>query len=474
MSKIVSILHISDIHKPNGMTLNRLYDSLVRDKERWEEEGIERLDYIVLSGDVVQGGKTLEAIVDQYKEAESFLEKLCNVFLLGERKRMIIVPGNHDVCWPQSRKCMREIDVNSNIDQYRKHREEDGLRWDWDNLKLFKIESEANYTRRFDLFVQFYNHFFKGIRNFPEHPEHEALCIPFDNDSICFACFNSCHQNDHLNEMGNIPKDAIFSIEDDLREYYNQGMLPIGVWHHNAYGDPYQTNYMSKYVLSTLIEHRIKIGLFGHQHMSQIAEEYSDLLISGNNNNRLLLIGSGTLFGGDKEQHKAVRRQFNIITLEMKRGEANVHIRVREDANFDTSSDDPYWRNKSLPNGDIKYQVRFKKISDDEILRRIDDKTRRTHDYKSGIESLRSSGLNTEDISRMEDEYLKELDNRALLVLLPEPKKYDHCYLLMSAIDYEHDAVAFERLKNSKVLQESLKIDKLLREDFMKLNEKFK
>ncbi len=51
------------------MSLKTLLDSLIRDRERWEEEGIKHPDYIVLSGDVVQGGATEEIIAGQYVEA---------------------------------------------------------------------------------------------------------------------------------------------------------------------------------------------------------------------------------------------------------------------------------------------------------------------------------------------------------------------------------------------------------------------
>ena len=158
-------------------------------------------------------------------------------------------------------------------------------------------------------------------------------------------------------------------------------MLPIGVWHHNAYGDPYQSDYMSTEVLDKLLEHRIKIGLFGHQHKSQIAEEYSDLLISEENRKRLLLISSGTLYGGESEQHRGIRRQFNIVELEMRNGEAKVLVHVREDGNYDVISDDPFWNAKSMPDGIITYHVKYKNVTDDEILRRIDDETRRNNDF---------------------------------------------------------------------------------------------
>lgn len=457
------------------MSLDNLLNSLIRDHERWEEEGIQQPDYIVLSGDVIQGGASEEIIARQYEEAEIFLSKLCKE-LLGEehRDRIIIVPGNHDVSWPYSDGCLEPIDVSEeNIERYLKHEDKDGLRWEWKTKSLFKIRSQEEYKHRFDRFVEFYNRFFYGIRTFPSHPELEAKCIPFEHDNICFACFNSCFQNDRLNDAGAIHKDAIYSIEGDLRECYNKGMLPIGVWHHNSYGGPYQSDYMNKEILDKLLEHRIKIGLFGHQHKSQIAEEYSDLLISEKNRMRLLLISSGTLYGGDIEQHRGIRRQFNIIELEMERGNAKVIVHVREDGNNDVTSDDPFWRAKSLPDGPITYHVSYKKVSDEEILRRIDDETRKSKDFANGVISIRLSGIQNEDAYQLEGTYLKMLDNKTLLDILPEPETENHCFLLISAIDSEHDVAAFEKLKNSEVLHRAIEKDKTLEEEFIRLCEKF-
>lgn len=472
--KNVSILHISDIHKASDMSLDNLMHSLVRDRERWDEEGIRRPDYIVLSGDVIQGGETEADIAGQYAEAEVFLSNLCDEFLHGNRERMIIVPGNHDVSWPQSGNCMEEVEVNdTTIKLYRQHSEENPLRWKWDERKLFRINSKVNYARRFDRFVEFYNRFFKDIREFPANPEQEAYCIAFVEDKICFACFNSCSQNDHLNDAGSIHKDAIYSIDDELERCYGIGMLPIGVWHHNAYGDPFKSDYMSKAILDKLLEHHIKIGLFGHQHKSQIAEEYSDLLHPEGSREKMLLISSGTLFGGDSEQHKGIRRQYNIIEMELENGHADVSIHVREDENDDISSDDPYWRARNLLGGAIRYQVKTKEVSEGEILLRIDKNTRENSDFVYGIKALRSAGLKNEGARLMMNDYLTKLDSKAVLTILSEPEEENHCFLLIAAIDKEHDVEAFERLKNSRILQQSLKKDATLREQFMSLAKKF-
>ena len=92
-----TIFHISDLHKPKDLSYETLLDSLVDDKKRWKEESIHFPDFIVISGDLIQGGYTDEDIEKQYNEVSDFLEKLVIEFLNGDKSRLIMVPGNHDV-----------------------------------------------------------------------------------------------------------------------------------------------------------------------------------------------------------------------------------------------------------------------------------------------------------------------------------------------------------------------------------------
>ena len=46
---------------------------------------------------------------DQYAVANSFLTALCDRFLDGDRSRMVLIPGNHDICWNTSRLAMEQV-----------------------------------------------------------------------------------------------------------------------------------------------------------------------------------------------------------------------------------------------------------------------------------------------------------------------------------------------------------------------------
>jgi 3',5'-cyclic AMP phosphodiesterase CpdA len=108
MSKSFSILHISDLHRSPADPISNaeLISALVGDRERYVNESprIPAPEAIVVSGDLIQGlplGTTdyETKLDDQYAVADEFLDELVKRFLDGDRSRVVIIPGNHDVDW---------------------------------------------------------------------------------------------------------------------------------------------------------------------------------------------------------------------------------------------------------------------------------------------------------------------------------------------------------------------------------------
>jgi 3',5'-cyclic AMP phosphodiesterase CpdA len=103
----LSILHISDLHRDTKSRVANgpLLESLLADRNRYTVgmAAIREPDLIVVSGDIVYGVDPREgdgseaALRDQYKEATEFLEELTTQFVGGDKRRIVIVPGNHDV-----------------------------------------------------------------------------------------------------------------------------------------------------------------------------------------------------------------------------------------------------------------------------------------------------------------------------------------------------------------------------------------
>ena len=158
--------------------------------------------YVVVSGDLIHGGNTVDEIRKQYAETLDFLTDVTNYFLDGNKKRMLIVPGNHDVSFPHSKNSMIP-DADEHKEQniklfWNRHPE---IRWNWKDFLFYKIADKVEYEKRFNLFKAFYNDFYQGERTYPDDPQTEAECYSFPDDRVTFALFNSCKQLDHLNQQ---------------------------------------------------------------------------------------------------------------------------------------------------------------------------------------------------------------------------------------------------------------------------------
>lgn len=444
-NNVFSILHISDLHKDESCNYNQLLDSIKTDKDKYQASGIAPVKYIVVSGDLVHGSnkddvkEACEEISQQYSEVAVFLQDLASVFLDGDISRLIIVPGNHDMNRAISKCSMKPIDATQVESVKRSYWEKLGgkqiYRFDWKTLSFSEIIDDDTYDQRFVSFEHFYNTFYNSIcREFPTNPENEAYTLEFPKDKIAFACFNSCYQLDHLNVMGAIDNDSIHSIYNSLRDYYSKGYLVIGVWHHHLYGPPYRDDFMNKDFTEHLAQNHIPVGLYGHQHKSEVVEALSDLS-DDMDLDKVMLISAGTLFGSKKEMLPGVKRQYNVINVAVTNGKAHLDVFFREDKKNDSAY--PIWGAKHVP-GDKKcigFDVQLNHLSDDELIRIVDDETRRSNDFEQGI--IRLQALNLKKGKGMIDEYLQKLniaaDAEFLVNNIQNPQtEIEYAYLLQA------------------------------------------
>ena len=460
MSKKISILHISDLHKIPDTDYEGLVQSLLSDRDRYTKDGILNPCYIVVSGDLVQGGNTEDIIKGQYKECQFLLSRLACEFLAGDKERILIVPGNHDVSFPHSRRSMTK-QPDENRDQNLKELRENNplIRWKWDDFSFYKITDVDTYNSRFQLFVDFYNDFYEGKRKFPDRLTQEASFIKFPKDHIAFILFNSCAHLDHLNDIGNIEEDSITSVLSLLRSSFNEGFLNIGIWHHHYYGSPKETNYVNRDIIGTMAHCYIRMGLFGHQHKSQVADFYSEdiALPEGVENEKVLLVSSGTLFGGSKVLPSGYKRQYNIIEINIDNGTANVDIHVREDHNVNVENKIPYWGKKRINDtGSIRAHINLKELNEDEILADLVRFVNSSKDFIYGFTTLESMNLKGKLYESLRSQFLRNIkDNQFILQNLHPRTKNDYLLLMRCAIE-EHDREMMEKLKNDKTLFEML------------------
>lgn len=436
------------MHKDSDFNYNQLIDSLKSDTANYVNLGIYPVRYIVVCGDLIQGTRNTDIakgnqdIQRQYEEVSVFLHNLVDVFLNGDISRLIIVPGNHDVNRAVSSNSMKRIEASEQEKVQKSYWERYGkkqiYRFDWKTLSFMQIIDEKFYSSRFDSFVTFYNRFYSSIgRTFPVSPEEDASLIAFSNDKIAFACFNSCCQLDHLNAMGTINENAFHCIYGDLSSCYSNGYLMFGVWHHHIYGVPHRCDFMDMKITKSMACNHILVGLFGHQHRSEVVEELNDLA-EDIERDKMHLISSGTLFGSRKEMLPGVKRQYNLINVEIENGSANLEVFGREDKMNDAPY--PIWGEKYLLKGkkSLVFQVPLNKLSDDDLLRIIDEETRESGDFKNGI--LRMKQLDNPVKQGFIDEYIQQLsleveDLNFILTVFKQPlSNMEYCYLMQASI----------------------------------------
>ena len=444
-----SILHISDLHKGKDSDLNNLFVSLERDCENYTHEGILKPSIIVVSGDVVNGAEGKNAINEikqQYQEVAEFLNRLVGLFLDGDKRRLIIVPGNHDICRTYSMASMApsQEDKSKDVDAMKRMNPE--IRWSWRDFRFYRVVHSSVYESRFSLFKEFYNTYYDGIRTIGGNPECYSDIVDLPEYGISFVLFNSCYRLDHLNFSGSICPSAVTVLDRSLNDLYKQGRLLVAVWHHHTMGLPPETNYLDYRILQTMLACHINIGLYGHQHKSQVINNYSDI----DEEQPMLLVCSGSLYGQRKELATGYSRQYNLITIENSNHTAKVSVSVRTDIQVDY--DIPSWATGTIGKKARKSydtEVPLYKPSVTESLMRIDDVARKTGDFNKAVKELVALGREVPRYDDYLDEYLSKANLSAddVIGLITDPQTETQAMVLINAAINKNDPEIKARIK---------------------------
>lgn len=461
MGKRYSILHISDLHKPENSNLDNLFYSLQKDCDAYTVKGIVKPEIIVVSGDLVEGtqkdGAEAEDIIQtQYAEAKEFLNKLVDFFLDGDKRRLIIVPGNHDYCYKISSESMSPSPNEKVEEDYKSMRMADpNVRWNWYDRKFYHITKPEVYEKRFDLYKLFYNDFYAGIRKTPEQIDRDSYIIELPLYKIAFVCFNSCYRLDHLNPMGCICPDAVTHAHERLSQLKNMGYLLVSVWHHHVSGLPVENNYMDYRILGAMMDEGIKVGLFGHQHVSTAVQEYNDITTKQS----ILLISSGSLYGNKYQLTTGVPRQYNLIEMNFGDDEVKLKLNVRKD-NSQYGYDIPQWilspiGARSLPC--YEHTLQIEKAQIEYLVEELDGMVRESDNYVEACLRLAEYGLENELALKYFDSYISKVnDKEQLKKLLRNPNTISQYMTAFDAAvglkdkDWIKELMNNERFKNER------------------------
>lgn len=336
-----SILHISDLHRSprDNITNAELVSALVSDRQRYlnEQPGIQKPDAIVISGDIVQGvilgtPDAEAALAAQYGMALTFIEELTKRFVNGDRSRVVIVPGNHDINWAMSKDAMKIVEAAD----YPKDLgaelfcPESIYRWDWKTRELYQITNTALYKNRMDAFWNFFDAFYVGTPNLLRvSRDQPANLYSLWDGRIGIAAFDSCHGNDCFAFHGSIPREAVARAQLDLLDVGGFGLL-MAVWHHNVEGPPNRTDYMDIDIIRGMIGRGFRIGLYGHQHRP----DATPVQIRLADRETMALVSAGSLCAGANELPTGAMRGYNIVEIGDDLRSARVHFREMSVANL--------------------------------------------------------------------------------------------------------------------------------------------
>ncbi|MDR3327366.1 MAG: metallophosphoesterase [Prevotellaceae bacterium] len=440
----ISILHISDLHKESTDNYDNLLQSMKDDCEKYTAQGLKKPEIIVVTGDLIKGGTQTE-IKTQYSEVAGFLNNLVRFFLSGDKTRIIIVPGNHDIDCNVSKASMQQELAANNKENFGKlHMKDSKIRWSWKEFCFYKIEDDSKYCDKFLLFAEFYNAFYG--RTYSTNPHEQFHVHDIYQCGVTFIAFNSCYNNDHLNFSGIIKPDCISKVSEDLKKFHNLGRILIAVWHHNTTGLPYEDNYMDKRILRSMIDKHIQIGLHGHHHKCQVTFEYKNVF----EDDKMLIISSGTLYGNRTSLPSGTKRQYNIIEIKNEDDKAKITIHSREDKS-QNEFDIPSWGDGRIDDSsNSSWATEIKLPSQppiEMILNSIMEETEQSADFNLGISKLLK--LDTTDllVRKCLLDYL-ERENNYILIFehFNNPQNNEEAMSLLNAVIELNDSAKMKEV----------------------------
>lgn len=327
------LLHISDLHRSSSDPVGNaeLISTLVSDHDRHSHEKtpIGNYNAAVVSGDIIQGVGLNSSNADvelqeQYKTALTFLVELADRFFEGDRSRIIIVPGNHDVDWNTARQSMEVVDKPGVPIRKLLNTPNSPFRWDWNNKQLLIIKDPVLYERRFQHYRDFHQSFYSST-SAPVYSDPKGYLELFElcEERIIVAAFNSCHDNDCFKDQGAIPEEAIARAHLGIKDRGKRYALKMAVWHHSVEGPPNLSDYMDVGLVKRMIDRGFSLGLHGHQHRAETANHHINLPQKTD----MVVVSAGSLCAGLHELPSGVQRQYNVIEISDEFDSCRVHVR---------------------------------------------------------------------------------------------------------------------------------------------------
>ncbi|HEU4885608.1 MAG TPA: metallophosphoesterase, partial [Longimicrobium sp.] len=313
----IRILHLSDLHftasTAPGTKLQWLLDDLTKGRQPLAE----RLDYLVVSGDMTDRGSTAGL-----ENARAFVSQLIDRFGLSA-ERCILVPGNHDV-----QDLLEAYDVFYDADSARAA-EPDQSNWLCEG-RLILVPNAARYPQRLR---QFSEAFFHPLLQKPyplDQEVEQGMAYPFHETGIQFLAFNSCWWIDQFHrDRARVSMDAVAHAVREADRLHSdavqQGrltagapLLRIAVCHHAVSGRE-----MMKDV--AFVEHLqrngVKLLLHGDVHEMRTEK------VGYRHDKGVHVVGAGSFASPTEGLPAATPRLYNLLEVARDLSWVRVHTR---------------------------------------------------------------------------------------------------------------------------------------------------
>ena len=327
-------MHISDLHRSPADPIENstLLGSLLSDLDRYsiETTPIPPPEAAIVSGDIIQGvglGFVDYAgeLTRQYGVAYEFLSSLADRLFEGDHSKIVIIPGNHDVCWNTAKSAMREYaETNPAKVGARSFSSDTFLRWDWGTRRIFEISNNDLYERRLDAYWKFIERFYKDAPlAYSIHPDRGFNLFALDHGQILVAALESVHGNDCFCRQGCVERSVLGACALAIRDLSQTPILKIATWHHSFQGPPAGDDYMDIATIHELIGHGFRLGLHGHQHLAE-AKGHSIHLPEEEG---MVISSSASLCAGRSELPTGANRGYNLIVIDDDYTSCRIHVR---------------------------------------------------------------------------------------------------------------------------------------------------
>lgn len=299
------ILHLSDLHVSASSDPEVLLRPLLTDlRDRHEGLSLEKLDFLVISGDI-----TNRASPAELEKAQTLVSQLTREMGLSVG-RCLIVPGNHDLDW----ECQ--------VYDFKNKRHVDERKLAVGSFVIqpngFLVRDNAKYPERFRNFSdQFYHPLL--LAKYPLEPEEQGLSALFAAERIQFFLFNSSWEVDefHSERSGVCPgaiSRALDAGDRQVRDARARGDLPadaqvlrLAVFHHPVTGNDKMVDVA---FLEQFRRADVRAVLHGHVHEERVA-------IEGHISpfRHLHVVGAGSFGAPGAHRPESVPRLYNLISI---------------------------------------------------------------------------------------------------------------------------------------------------------------